>query len=236
MKFSEPRLVRAELVAQTALSPRVRGLALASLGPDPLEWVAGQYIEIGIPGDARRMPYSIASAPDLSRPGYFELAVLSGSGGGLLDDVVVGAQVEVLGPKGSFVRKEPSGPPEVYVGTGTGLAPLRAMLQAALAEGGDSPLLVLFGCRTEPEILWRTELEALAACQPRVRYEPMVSQPQNGWEGRRGRVQDHLAELVAPLADARVYVCGVGEMVDACVAKLTVDLSIPRERVSTEGQ
>lgn len=235
MKFPEPRLVRAELVAQAVLSPRVRGLALATLGPDPLEWVPGQYVEVGPPGEAKRMPYSIASAPDPARPGYFELAVLRGSGGGVLDDLVIGGAVEVFGPKGSFVRKQPPGPPEVFVGTGTGLAPLRAMLQAALAEGGDAPLVVLFGARTEAEILWRSELEALAEREPRFRYMTTVSQPQNGWTGLRGRVQDHLAEILVPLADARVYVCGVSEMVAECVAQLTGELAIPRERVVTEG-
>ncbi|MBK8995314.1 MAG: oxidoreductase [Myxococcales bacterium] len=235
MSLSEPRPFRAEVVAQSMLSPRVRGLSLATRGPDPIDWVPGQYVEVGLPGEAKRMPYSIASAPDPERPGLFELAVLRGSGGGVLDDLVVGGSVEIFGPKGTFVRQEPAGPPEIYVGTGTGLAPLRAMLQAALAAGGDFPLVVLFGARTETEILWRAELEALSESQPRFRYMATLSQPQNGWTGARGRVQDHLADVVVPHPDARIYVCGVSEMVAECVAKLTAELSIPRERVVTEG-
>lgn len=235
MKLFEPRLFRAELVAQATLSPRVRGLSFATLGPDPLEWVPGQYVEVGPPGELKRMPYSIASAPDAEHPGRFELAVLRGSGGGVLDDLAVGSAVEVFGPKGSFVREERAGVAEVFIGTGTGLAPLRAMLQSALEEGGDTPLVVLFGARTEAEILWRSELEALAASEPRFRYVTTVSQPQNGWTGLRGRVQDHLAEIVQPLPDARIYVCGVSEMVVDCVEHLTLELGVPRERVATEG-
>ncbi len=235
MKSPEPRLVRAEVVAQAMLSPRVRGLSLATLGPDPIEWVPGQYVEVGLPGEAKRMPYSIASAPDPERPGHFELAVLRGSGGGVLDDLVVGGAVEVFGPKGSFLRQQPAGPAEVYVGTGTGLAPLRAMLQAALAAGGDFPLVLLFGARTETEILWRAELEGLSANQPRFRYLVTLSQPQNGWSGLCGRVQDHLAEILAPHPDARIYVCGVSEMVAECITKVTTELAVPRERVVTEG-
>jgi NAD(P)H-flavin reductase len=235
MSFAEPRLVRAELVSQTLLSPRVRGLTLSTLGPDPLEWLPGQYVEVGSPGEAKRMPYSVASAPDPARPGVFELAVLRGSGGGVLDELVVGGSVEVIGPRGSFVRLTPPGPPEVFIGTGTGLAPLRAMLQSALAEGGDARLFVLFGARSEAEILWREELEALAAKHARLGYATTLSQPQNGWAGLRGRVQDHLAAVLAPLAGARVYVCGVSEMVADCVARLTGELGVPRERVVTEG-
>jgi NAD(P)H-flavin reductase len=235
MSAGEPRLVRAELVSQVDLSPRVRGLTFATLGPVPLEWQPGQYVEVGIPGEDKRMPYSIASAPDPEGTGRFELAVVHGSGGGVLDDLAVGAAVEVFGPKGSLTWQGAAASAHLFVGTGTGLAPLRAMLQAALREGGDAPLIVLFGARTEAEILWRRELEALAAELPRVSYFATLSQPQNGWEGRRGRVQDHLAEILSPHPGARVYVCGVSEMVAECVARLTGELSIPRGRVLTEG-
>lgn len=231
MTFPEPRQVRAELVAQATLSPRVRGLTLATLGPEPLDWVPGQYVEVAPAGDERRTPFSIASMPDPARPGQFELAVLRG---GALDDVVVGGAVDVFGPKGSFVRRDPEGCPEVFVATGTGLAPIRAIVQQALASGGTSPLLLLSGARTELELLWRAELEALCQAHSRLRYEPIVSQPQNGWAGRTGRVQAHLAELVVPLAGAHVYVCGVGEMVVECVAKLVGELGVPAERVFTE--
>lgn len=231
MDFPAPRRVRAELVAQTMLSPRVRGLTLATLGPEPLDWVPGQYVEIGPAGDDKRMPLSIASAPDFAPSGQFEIAVV---GGGALDDVVIGGAVDVTGPQGSFVRREPDGAPEVFVATGTGLAPIRAMLHRALPSGGDSPILLLAGARTEPELLWRAELEQLCVKHPRLRYEPCVSRPQNGWSGRTGWVQSHLAELVAPLSGSRVYVCGVGEMVVECVALLTTELGVPADRVFTE--
>lgn len=231
MTLPEPRQVRAELVAQATLSPRVRGLVLATLGPKPLEWVPGQYVEVAPAGDERRTPFSIASMPDPARPGLFELAVLRG---GALDDVVVGGAVDVFGPKGSFVRRDPAGSPEVFIATGTGLAPIRALLQQALEAGGSAPLLLLSGARTEPELLWRAELEMLCKAHPRLRYEPIVSQPQNGWSGRTGRVQAHLAELVFPLEGANIYVCGVGEMVVECVDQLVTEHGVPGDRVFTE--
>jgi len=234
MDSFEPRLLRAEVVSVEALSPRVAGFTLLTLGPDPIEWTAGQYLELGLPGDERRMPYSIASAMDPNRPGRLELAVARGSGSGMFDDVAVGANVEVLGPKGGFVRRGDGVAPEVFIGAGTGLAPLRAMLQEALARGGTAPLMVLFGARAEPEILWRKELEALAAREPRFRYETTLSESQNGWAGRRGRVQDHLTELVAPLSDALIYVCGPSPMVSDCVQDLTGPLGFAADRVFTE--
>src|SRR5215208_7079236 len=150
MELAEPRLVRAELVARAPLSPRVRLLGLSVRGPAAFEWVAGQYVEIGVVGDAAtRQPYSIANAPDPERPGYLELAVGLGSGSGALDDLAVGGFCELFGPRGRFVRTQDGDKPEFFLGTGTGLAPLRAMLGSALANGGGAPLILLFGCRSE---------------------------------------------------------------------------------------
>jgi CDP-4-dehydro-6-deoxyglucose reductase len=205
-----------------------------TLGPEPLEWIAGQYVELSPPGDERSVPYSIACAPDPEHPGRLELAVASGSSSGLLDDVAVGASLDVTGPLGQFVRSPSDGGAEVYIGTGTGLAPLRAMLQTALAEASDAPLVVLFGVRAEPEILWRDEMEALAKELPRFTFEPTLSQAQNGWPGRRGRVQDHLADLVAPHSAGRAYVCGVSEMVTETVSLLTEQYGFSPDRVFKE--
>jgi NAD(P)H-flavin reductase len=234
MSPPEPRLVRAEIAARTSLSPRVRRLALVPRGPEGLDWLPGQYVEVGPVGADKRQPYSVASAPDSSRPGYFELAVLRGSGNGALDDLAVGDLLEVFGPKGRFVWNAEGDVPSVFIGTGTGVAPLRAMLQVALAGPGSAPLVLLFGVRSEGEILWHEELRALSERHPRFQFEPTLSQPTNGWAGRRGRVQEHLQELVAPLPGARFYLCGLGEMVQDCVARLTGDLGVARELVITE--
>ena len=233
MEFPEPRHVRAEVMEVEVLSPRVHGVALRALGPDPFVWIPGQHLELALPDDERKTPYSIASAPDAARPGRLELAVARGSSAGLFDEVAAGARLDLFGPKGRFVRHAEEAAVEIYIGTGTGLAPLRAMLQQSLAEGGSTERLVLFGVRTESEILWRAELEALAR-DGQLRFEPTLSQAGSGWRGRTGRVQDHLNELVAPLSDARIYVCGVSDMVVECVSELIGPLGFPRERVLTE--
>lgn len=233
MKFPEPRHVRAEVMEVVVLSPRVHGLTLRSVAPEPFVWLPGQYLELSWPGNEQRTPYSIASAPDARRPGQLELAVARGSSGGVFDEVAVGSVLDIRGPKGRFVRQPEDTGVEVYIGTGTGLAPLRAMLEGSIASGCGAERLVLFGARTEPEILWRAELEALAR-DGQLRFEPTLSQAGSGWKGRRGRVQDHLNELVAPLSGARIYVCGVPEMVVECVSELVGPLAFPRERVMTE--
>src|SRR6185436_13253167 len=132
---------------------------------------------------------------DPERPGYLEIALTIGSNGGAFDDLAVGSFCELFGPRGTFVRPASVNAPEIFLGTGTGLAPLRAMVAGAIANGGAAPLLLILGCRSESEILWRDELEQLSRREPRFRFEPTLSRATSSWRGRTGRVQDHLKEL-----------------------------------------
>jgi NAD(P)H-flavin reductase len=167
-------------------------------------------------------------------PGELEIAITRGSGSEPLDALEEGAWLNVSGPAGALRWANVSAP-SVFMAAGTGLAPFRAMLQQELASG-DAPVLLLFGCRAETDILWRDELDAFAKTHPRFRFEPTLSRASESWTGRRGHVQAHLAELVAPLAEggAEIYVCGLAAMVDDCVTRLTVELGVPSSRIYKE--
>jgi len=229
----EPRMLVAELVAQTELTPRVRSLRLNAKGTEPFDWIPGQYVEIGARG-SKLQPYSIASAPDASRPGSFELAVSTGEADRGLGQLLRGVELDVRGPLGQFFTR-PSESPKLYVGMGTGLAPLRAMVEATLVQSSAQPLVVLHGAKSEAEILWRSEWEALAAKGPRLRFVPTLTRASESWDGRRGRVQAHLSELLALLVEPEVYVCGLAVAVRDCRRILLDELGVPVERVRVEG-
>jgi NAD(P)H-flavin reductase len=84
--------------------------------------------------------------------------------------------------------------------------------------------------------LWRDELAALALKRARFRFEPTLSQPDASWSGRRGYVQQHLAELLPPFANrgAEIYVCGPSAMVTDSVTRLVSELGIAGERIFVE--
>lgn len=206
-----------ELTQAKSLSPRARGLRLRVLGP-ALDWQPGQYLELSLDGSSPPLPYSIASAPSPTQPGEFDLAI---SRSALAPDLAVGAVLQARGPYGSLLRRQPRGAPLLLVAGGTGLAPLRALLQDEFARGGTGPVTLLFGCRNEAEILWRQELEALSASESRFRFEPSLSRAEHAWTGRRGYVQLHLPELLNAMPGAEVYLCGLSEMVKECRALLT---------------
>ena len=230
-----PPLLSANLIARRQLAPGVVLLRFKMRGADSLSWQPGQYLTLST-SDAPEtaVPYSIASAPDAAAAGEFELAVSANGGQDLLARLRPDSEVFVSPAQGRFVLEKASGA-TLLVGMGTGLSPLRAMLQALLARGGDDPISLLFGARSEADILFREEFDALAARAPHFSFEPTLSQPSAAWRGRAGRVQDHLSVVVAGLPDVSAYICGSRAMVADCVARLTGPLDISPARVRSEA-
>jgi NAD(P)H-flavin reductase len=202
---------------------------------DRLIWAPGQYLELST-ADAPDIviPYSIASAPRAAQPGEFELAVSANGGQDLLARVQPNVRLFVSTARGKFVW-QPAPGATLLVGMGTGLAPLRAILQASLDREPGDRVTLLYGARSEADILWRDEFEPLAVRDSRFSFEPTLSQPGSGWRGRTGRVQEHLSAIVASLGQLSAYVCGSRAMVNDCVALLTGELGIEPARVRTEA-
>ncbi len=246
------------LVEARPLTPHVRGLwfeVVSSSGQRAdFRYDAGQYVELHVSTDTDgivKRAYSLASPPPSDGPaGTFELAVTrvaDGPGSEELHRLQVGAEIPMDGPIGLFTRIErhrrdavARGEPEcpaLFVGTGTGGAPLRAIIRDELAKRKEaSHLALLFGARTERDILWREELNALAHGDPRFTYDVTLSRGSAEWPGRRGYVQTHLRELLTrpELARAHVYICGLSAMVSDVRDVLKRDLGVDRGRVHSE--
>lgn len=227
----------ARLVAARALAPSVRELAFER-EDGPLPFAPGQWVNVEVPTAAGPIvrAYSIASAPDGSS--RYELAVTRVAGGPVsnaLHSLAPGATVRTQAAQGFFTRATDAGHPTLFVATGTGVTPLRSMLHAALAAGAREPMTVLLGVRHEEDLLYRSELEALASARSNVRVELTLSQGDEGWTGRRGYVQTHVPELLGALGDeAHVYVCGLERMVTAVRDVARKNLGLPRQRVHSE--
>jgi NAD(P)H-flavin reductase len=220
------------VIARTELSPSVLLLRLRQLD-QPLVWQPGQYIQVASPSAPEVSDfYSIASAPDLDAPGEFELAMSRSASAEIIEQLAPGRTLLVSAPKGVFVW-QPGPGATLLVGIGTGVAPLRAMLQAALSNSNERVALLL-GARSETDVLFRTELESLARRDPRFLFEPTLSRPGADWRGAQGRVQDHLPRWVETLRGPRVFVCGKRSMVDGSIAILLA-LGLPRERIFGES-
>jgi CDP-4-dehydro-6-deoxyglucose reductase len=228
------RLDRARMI-----SPSVRELVFARTDGRPVDFMPGQWVNLMLPheGGELKRAYSIASAP--RGDSSFEIAVtrvIGGPGSERLHAMPAGAEVRAVGPSGLFTREAADPSPALFVGTGTGVTPLRSMMAAALAASSGAPLWLLFGVRHEEEILYREELERWQAERPNVRVFVTLSRPGPGWTGRTGYVQTHLPALWAELgrADAHVYICGLERMVKAVRDLCRKELGIDRKHVHQE--
>jgi CDP-4-dehydro-6-deoxyglucose reductase, E3 len=189
-------LVRSELIA-----PAVKELTFERSDGLPLTFAPGQWVNLLIPtavGEIKRA-YSIASEPN--ETARFQLAVTlvdSGPGSSHLHAIQPGDTLAMLGPHGLFQRR--SQRPTIFVGTGTGVTPLRSMYRAALRERASEPLWLLLGVRYAEDQLYREECAQLMATHPNFRAIYTLSKPTPGWTGHHGYVQTHLRELYCEMA------------------------------------
>jgi len=237
-----PPTFEIEIRAVEKLSPSVRQFVFARTDGAPLAHIPGQWLNLVLPtssGEVRRA-YSVASPPETGPT--FDIAVtevVNGPGSGYLAGLQVGARLLAVGPQGFFTRAATDPAPALFVGTGTGVTPLRAMIQAAARADSDVPVSLLFGVRHEEDILYREEWLALARTMPGFRVFVTLSQGDASWTGRRGYVQSHVAELLDELARRergapQVYVCGLERMVAAVRHLTRKELGLARQRVHSE--
>ena len=126
----------------------------------------------------------------------------AGRAGSILRALTVSSAVTMLPPAGHFVLQH-TALPKVFIATGTGLAPIMAMLQALPAG---VPSIVLFGVRSRADLFYLDRLQQYSSAQVRV----ILSRPDADWQGLTGYVTDHLSDISH---DAEVYICGNPDMV-----------------------
>ncbi|MGD8397159.1 MAG: FAD-dependent oxidoreductase, partial [Candidatus Eiseniibacteriota bacterium] len=154
----------ATIVAIGPLSPTVKRYVLAPLDEPPQAHEPGQHVALVLASGAseRVRYYSIATAA--RKDGRFELCIAanvdSGSGRALTK-LSTGDRIRVRGPGGTFILREPVERDVLLIGSGTGIAPLRAMAQRLVQLETEHAVSLLHGARTADDLLFRAEWERL---------------------------------------------------------------------------
>ena len=177
----------------------------------------GQFISLEFEPDGKkvRRPYSIASAPRLDNGFDLCLNILpEGRASSWLFHLKPGDPICFSGPFGFFTLREPPDPVSAFIATGTGIAPIRAMLQQLYRRPHDSEVWLIFGVRRKADILYREEFEKLARENPNFHFVPTLSRPDPGWAGHTGYVQQHVTRYLADKKGFHAYICGLRKMVD----------------------
>ena len=203
-------------------SADVMRLLLQLPANDGLAYHAGQYVEFILRDGARRS-YSMANAPHTLAAGM-ELHIRHMPGGKFTDQVF-GALKEkdilrLEGPYGSFYLREDSQKPIVLLASGTGFAPLKAVIEHMQYKGITRPTTLYWGGRRPADLYMDDWVKAKLTEMPNLRYVPVISDalPEDGWTGRTGFVHQAVLQDTPDLAAYQVYACGAPVVVDSAKA------------------
>ena len=211
------------------LTPTIKALHLAL--DKPIDFQAGQYVQLEIPGLGQSRAFSIANAPaDVARSGEIELNVRIVAGGAgttyLHEKLKVGDRLRLSGPYGRFFVRQSAHLPMVFMAGGSGLSSPRSMVLDLLGHGCTEPITLVYGQRTRAELYYHDEFVALAAQHPNFTYVPVLSNEPDAaegsdWTGARGFVHDAAkAHFGGSFAGHKAYLCGPPPMVEACIGTL----------------
>jgi phenol hydroxylase P5 protein len=213
-----------EVVALDDLTHDVKGVRLA-LEDGPIDFQAGQYINLFLPGIEASRAFSIANPP--SDDGHVELQIRRVPGGAATgyvhETLKLGDKLTFAGPQGRFIVRKSRGGPILFLAGGTGVSSPRSMILDLLAEGCGEPITLVHGVRAQADLYGREEFEALARKHANFRYVPALShEPEDsGWNGARGFVHEVAKRLHDGVFEgSTAYLCGPPPMIEACIATL----------------
>ncbi len=233
--------MRATVLEYHDLAPEVRHFVFEVPEVDRLQFKAGQFVSFKetLKGKKITRPYSIVSLPDGNR---FELClnlVHEGVFTPYLFTLKPGDSLEMSAPLGFFVIRDPA-KEAVFIATGTGIAPFRAMAPEYLSHPNAKQLTLLFGVRHESTIYYRDHFDALARQYSNFRFWPTLSRAESSlrpaesaWTGHTGHVQTHLLEAIGDRRDLDIYICGMKAMVDD-VRAILKELGFDRKQIIFE--
>jgi len=212
----EVKLLPVRVHAVDHLSHDVVRLLLKLPDSQRLQFRAGQYLDFLL-SDGRRRAFSIANAPHDDR--FIELHIRHVDGGQFTDWVFSQmkerAILRIQAPLGSFTLDEDSPRPMIFMGGGTGLAPLKGQIEHAFHVGINRPMYLYWGVRSRRD-LYLPELPRQWAEQHQDFYFiPVLSEPDDDWTGRRGWVHEAVTEDFDDLAGYDLYMAGPPPMVKA---------------------
>jgi len=234
-----------DVVIPVAKTQACRISSLEKLAPDvlrvvlrlppgvALNFIPGQYIDVIGPGGMRRS-YSLASAPKADNT--LELHIRAVENGVMsqywFNQSAVNDLLRLHGPQGTFFLRNIAKRDLILLATGTGLAPVKAMLEALPilpADQQPQSITVLWGARHEHDLYF--DVVSLPGIK---KYIPVLSRAEATWQGERGYVQDALLRHISDLHNAVVYACGSDAMIHNAISTLTA-AGLPSQRFYSDA-
>jgi CDP-4-dehydro-6-deoxyglucose reductase len=216
VKGIQIKMLPARVMKMVRAAPDVMLLELKLPVNEKLQFLAGQYVDL-ILRDGTRRSFSMANAPHDNE--FLQLHLRNY--GGPFSQHVFGAMKEkdilrIEGPFGTFFLREESAKPIVLLASGTGFAPIKAMVEHALHKDMKRPMTLYWGCRVRAD-LYLHELAERWQREGKLRYVPVLSDApaSDSWTGRTGFVHRAVLQDFPDLSGHQVYACGAPVVVES---------------------
>jgi len=206
------------------LTPTIKAIWLELDGP--IDFQAGQYVQLVLPGVEAGRPFSIANSPrQVASSGEIEINVRIVPGGAgtayLHEKLKVGDALTVSGPYGRFFVRESAQMPLLFMAGGSGLSSPRSMILDLLDRGCTMPITLVYGQRSLAELYYDAEFRALARRHANFAYVPALSEDASGFDGFKGFVHDAARDhFKGDFSGRKAYLCGPPAMIEACLGAL----------------
>ena len=227
----------ARVAALEKLSPDVMRIKLQLPANDIIQYHAGQYVEFILRDGARRS-YSMANAPHTlidGGPPMVDLHVRHMPGGKFTDHVFAAMKekeiLRIEGPYGSFHLQDESPKPIILLASGTGFAPIKAIIEHMQFMGITRDAVLYWGGRRPQDLYMDAWVQAMLPQMPHLKYVPVVSDalPEDGWSGRTGFVHRAVLQDFADLSGHQIYACGAPIVVDSARKDFGLQAGLPSE-------
>ncbi len=212
---------------------------VAPEGGLPFDHQPGQYLNIALTIDGKRVnrSYTIASSP--SRSAHCEITVKRVPGGyashHLHDQVREGDRLRISAPAGRFVFTGRDCQRVVLLAGGVGITPLMSVARYLTDSAWPGTIYFVVAVRTRADLIFEEELRYLERRFPNLKLRIVLSQPDPDWSGPRGHISAALlTDFVPALATSRVYICGPDPMMEA-MRRLLGELGVPPDHIATEA-
>lgn len=216
--------------SMTRPAPDVMVLKLKLPASERLQFLAGQYIDILLK-DQKPRSFSLANAPH--NDDFLELHVRNIAGGEFTRHVFETMKerdiLRFKGPLGTFFLREDSNKPIIFVASGTGFAPIKAIIEHALYVGVQRPMHFYWGVRKRDDLYM---LELAEQWQDKgITFTPVLSDapPEDHWQGRTGFVHQAVLDDYRDLSGHEVYACGAPVVVEAAHRDFTTQRGLPND-------
>lgn len=220
------------------LAPDVIDMHLRLPAAEHLQFLAGQYIDILLK-DGRKRSFSLANAP--YEDNLLQLHIRHVPGGFFTEQVFTTMKVRDIlrfdGPHGSFSLQNDAGKPIILLAGGTGFAPIKSIVEQAIADRYPHPLYIYWGAKARVDLYQNALPEMWAANHANIHYVPVLSEPaaDDAWTGRTGFVHHAVLADFPDLSGHQVYACGSPVMINIARKDFISQCGLPEEEFFSDA-